>query len=77
MAGEVQDIKANPIPDGVQLILKDEYAGWPMADRLAGIINANFDFTGVDRIAGANAKAVHVLLPTADRAGRRRFWPRC
>ena len=66
----VRDIKANPISgDRVQLILKDEYAGWPMADRLAGIINANFDFTGVDRIAGAeNAKAVHVLLPTADRA---------
>jgi flagellar P-ring protein precursor FlgI len=65
----VRDIKANPISgDRVQLILKDEYAGWPMADRLAGIVNANFDFTGVDRIAAAeNAKSVHVLLPTADR----------
>ena len=66
----VRDIKSNPISgDRVQLILKDEYAGWPMADRLAGIVNANFDFSGVDRIAGAeNAKSVHVLLPTADRA---------
>ncbi|MCH2148961.1 MAG: flagellar basal body P-ring protein FlgI [Phycisphaerales bacterium] len=66
----IRDIKANPIAgDRVQLVLRDEYAGWPMSSRLANIINGTFEFTGVDHLAAAeDAKSVHVLLPTADRA---------
>ena len=66
----VHDIKTNPVSNGrVELILKDEYAGYPMAARLADIVNSTFEFSGVDRLAAAeNAKSVHVLVPTADRA---------
>lgn len=65
----VRDIKTNPVSNGrVELILKDEYAGYPMAARLADIVNSNFEFRGVERLAAAeNAKSVHVLVPTADR----------
>lgn len=65
----IRDIKTNPVSNGrVELVLKDEYAGYPMAARLADIVNSTFEFNGVDRLAAAeNAKSVHVLVPTADR----------
>ena len=65
----IRDIKSNPVFNGrVELVLKDQYAGYPMAARLADIVNSTFEFSGVDRLAAAeNAKSVHVLVPTADR----------
>lgn len=71
----IRDIKTNPVSNGrVQLVLKDEYAGYPMAARLANIVNNTFDFSGVDRLAAAeNAKSVHVLVPTADQQDPARF----
>lgn len=66
----IRDIKTNPVANGrVELVLKDEYAGYPMAARLADIVNNTFEFSGIDRLAAAeNAKSVHVLVPTADRS---------
>ena len=65
----VRDIKRNPVFNGrVELVLKNQYAGYPMAARLADIVNSTFEFSGVERLAAAeNAKSVHVLVPTAER----------
>jgi len=69
------DVRTNPVaPDGtIQLVLKDQYAGWQVATALADAINEpdEFDASGGDysRLAHVeDAKNVRVRIPHAERS---------
>ena len=67
----IRDIRRNPVdPNGrLQLVTKEQYAGYPMSARLSEIINSSLEFSGTERLAIAeNAVSVQVTVPTADRA---------
>ncbi len=67
----IRDIRRNPVdPNGrLQLVIKEQYAGYPMSARLSEIINSSLEFSGTERLAIAeNAVSVQVTVPTADRA---------
>lgn len=70
--GQMQiDVLPSPVsPSGVmRLILKDEYAGYPVTDVISGIINDEFalsGYTGVARVE--DPKTIRVVLPEPDRA---------
>lgn len=64
------DIRTNPVArDGsMSLVLKDQYAGYPVASTLAAAINDEFALDGLSDLARVeDAKNIRVLLPQADR----------
>lgn len=66
----LRDVRTNPVArDGsLTLILKDQYAGYPVASTLAAAINDEFALDGLTDIARVeDAKNIRVLLPQADR----------
>ncbi|MCH2153101.1 MAG: flagellar basal body P-ring protein FlgI [Phycisphaerales bacterium] len=66
----IRDIKRNPVdPNGrLQLVLKEQYAGYPMSARLANLINSAMEFSGATQLAVAeNAVSVNVTVPNAQR----------
>lgn len=70
------DIRTNPVTRSgtLSLVLKDQYAGYPVATTLANAINDEFGMDGRGDIAVVeDAKNVRVLLPAADRAGPAQF----
>ncbi|MDG2423470.1 MAG: flagellar basal body P-ring protein FlgI [Phycisphaerales bacterium] len=72
----IRDIRRNPVdPNGrLQLVIKEQYAGYPMAARLSDLVNSTMEFTGVDRLAIAeNAVSIQVTVPTAEQAIPARF----
>ena len=65
------DIRTNPVTalGTMSLILKDRYAGYPVATTIAATINDEFALDGYAQIAVVeDAKNIKVLLPAADRA---------
>ncbi len=67
----LRDIRANPVsPAGtIGLVLKDQFAGYPVATTIASAINDEFALDGMGRIAVVeDAKNVKVLIPGAERA---------
>ena len=65
------DVRANPIsPAGtLGLVLKDQYAGYPVATTIAAAINDEFSGDGLFQIAVVeDAKNIKVLVPAAERA---------
>lgn len=65
----LEDIRTNPItPRGTMtLILKDQYAGYPVATTIAAAINDEFALDGHRDLAIAeDAKNVKIMLPEAD-----------
>jgi flagellar P-ring protein precursor FlgI len=67
------DIRANPVTRSgtMTLVLKDQYAGYPVATTIAGAINDEFVIDGLTSIAAVeDAKNIKILLPEADRQ-----WP--
>lgn len=70
------DIRTNPITRAgtMTLVLKDQYAGYPVATTIAGAINDEFVIDGRDAIAVVeDAKNIKILLPQADRASPAQF----
>lgn len=66
----LEDIRANPIGPGgtMTLVLKDEYAGFPVATTIAAAINDEFMLDGYADVARVeDAKNVRITIPTADR----------
>lgn len=64
------DIRANPMaPDGsIGLVLKDQYAGYPVATTIAAAINDEFMLDGYGQVARVeDAKNIRITVPTADR----------
>jgi len=67
----LRDIRTNPVGPGgvIELVLRDEYAGFPVASMIADAINDEFLIDGYSDIAMVtDAKNIRVLLPRADRA---------
>jgi len=67
----LEDIRANPVtPSGtMSLILKDQYAGYPVATTIASAINDEFMLDGYSDIARVeDAKNINIVVPAADRA---------
>jgi flagellar P-ring protein precursor FlgI len=65
------DIRTNPVTAAgtMGLVLKDQYAGYPVATTIAGAINDEFAIDGHGRIAVVeDAKNIKVLVPAFDRA---------
>ena len=72
----VRDVKRNPVDSSgrLQLVIKDQYAGYPMAARISDLVNSSLDFSGIERIAVAeNAVSVQVMVPTSERSSPARF----
>ena len=70
------DIRTNPVTRGgaLTLVLKDQYAGYPVATTIANAINDEFGMDGRGDIAVVeDAKNIRVLLPPADRAAPAQF----
>ena len=66
----LQDIRTNPVtPAGtLDLVIKDQYAGYPAATMLAAAINDEFALDGYPDVAVAeDAKTVKILLPAGER----------
>ncbi len=66
----LRDIRTDPVTAAgiLGLVLKDQYAGYPMATTLAGVINEEFALDGYADVAVAeDAKNVKVLLPPSER----------
>jgi flagellar P-ring protein FlgI len=64
------DIRANPVTRGgtMTLVLKDQYAGYPVANTLATAINDEFALEGFTDIARVeDAKNIRIIIPPADR----------
>ncbi len=67
----LRDIRASPVsPAGtIGLVLKDQFAGYPVATTIASAINDEFALDGMGRIAVVeDAKNVKVLIPSAERS---------
>ncbi len=65
------DIRTSPVtPSGTMgLILKDQYASYPVATTIAAVINDEFAMDGLSRIAIVeDAKNIKVLVPAVERA---------
>jgi flagellar P-ring protein precursor FlgI len=72
----MQDIRTNPVTRAgtMTLVLKDQYAGYPVATLIAGAINDEFVVDGRHSIATAeDSKNVKILLPAADRQSPAQF----
>ncbi len=66
----LNDIRANPVtPNGTMtLVLKDQYAGYPVATTIASAINDEFMLDGYSDIARVeDAKNIKIVVPNADR----------
>ncbi|MCH2132969.1 MAG: flagellar basal body P-ring protein FlgI [Phycisphaerales bacterium] len=66
----IRDIRRNPVDANgrLQLVIKQQYAGYPMAARISELINSTMEFQGVDRLAVAeNAASVQVTVPNSER----------
>ncbi len=64
------DIRTSPVtPSGTMgLILKDQYASYPVATTIAAVINDEFAIDGLTRIAVVeDAKNIKVLVPAVER----------
>lgn len=65
----LEDIRTNPVtPRGTMtLVLKDQYAGYPVATTIASAINDEFALDGHRELATAeDAKNIKIMLPEAD-----------
>lgn len=72
----IRDIRRNPVDSNgrLQLVIKEQYAGYPMAARLSDLVNSTMEFSGVDHLAIAeNAVSIQVTVPTAEQAIPARF----
>ena len=72
----LSDIRTNPVTQAgtMGLVLKDSYAGYPIATTLAATINDEFALDGYAPVALVeDAKKIKVLLPAADRANPANF----
>ncbi len=72
----LQDIRTNPVTKSgtMTLVIKDQYAGYPVATMIAGAINDEFVVEGYSAIAIAeDGKNIKILLPPADRASPAQF----
>ena len=72
----LQDIRTNPVTRAgtMTLVLKDQYAGYPVATLIAGAINDEFVVDGRNSLATAeDSKNVKILLPGADRSSPAQF----
>ncbi len=70
------DIRTSPVtPAGTMgLILKDQYASYPVATTIAAVINDEFAIDGLSRIAVVeDAKNIKVLVPAVERADPANF----
>lgn len=70
------DIRTNPVTNGgtITLVLKDQYAGYPVATTVANAINDEFGIDGRSDLAAVeDAKNIRILLPPADRASPAQF----
>ncbi len=66
----LQDIRTNPVsPNGtITLVLKDQYAGYPVATTIAAAINDEFVLEGYADVARVeDAKNIRIIIPPADR----------
>lgn len=66
----LQDIRTNPVTraGAMTLVLKDQYAGYPVATMIAGAINDEFVIEGYSAIATAeDGKNIKIIVPQADR----------
>src|SRR5689334_22917848 len=69
-------IRTNPVTrqGTMGLVLKDQYAGYPIAMTIANAINDEFVIDGYAEIAAVDdAKNIKILLPQADRAHPAQF----
>ncbi|NNF43297.1 MAG: hypothetical protein HKN62_09650 [Phycisphaerales bacterium] len=64
------DIRTNPVRGGaVTLVLKDQYAGYPVATTIAYAIEQEFAIDGhVDLAIVEDARNIRIFVPLADRA---------
>lgn len=72
----LSDIRTNPVTRSgtMTLVLKDQYAGYPVAMTIAGAINDEFSVDGrADLAAVEDAKNIKILLPQADRGAPAQF----
>ncbi len=72
----LSDIRTNPVTGAgtMGLVLKDPYAGYPVATTIAATINDEFALDGYAPVALVeDAKNIKVLLPAADRANPANF----
>jgi flagellar P-ring protein precursor FlgI len=70
------DIRTNPVTGNgtMSLVLKDQYAGYPVATTIANAINDEFGLDGRGDLAVVeDAKNVRILLPPADRTSPAQF----
>jgi len=70
------DIRTNPVTANgtITLVLKDQYAGYPVATTIAGAVNGEFVLDGYPDVAYVeDAKNVKVKVPEADRARPAQF----
>ncbi len=70
------DIRTDPVtPAGTMgLVLKDQYAGYPVATTIAAAINDEFALDGFAEVAVVeDAKNIKVLVPSADRRNPANF----
>lgn len=66
----IADIRTNPVTPGgtMSLVLKDSYAGYPVASMLAAAINDEFGISSTVDIARVeDAKNILITVPDADR----------
>lgn len=66
----MRDIRMNPITRAgtMTLVLKNEYAGYPVANTIAGAINDEFAIRGSSELAVVeDSKDIKILVPQADR----------
>ena len=66
----LEDIRTNPVTPGgsMTLVLKDQYAGYPVATTIASAINDEFMLDGYADVARVeDAKNIRITLPQADR----------
>ncbi len=70
------DIRTNPVTrnGALTLVLKDQYAGYPVSTTIANAINDEFVMDGYADIAVVeDAKNIRVLVPPADRGSPAQF----
>jgi flagellar P-ring protein precursor FlgI len=66
----LEDIRTSPVTAAgtMTLVLKDQYAGYPVATTIAAAINDEFALDGYDQIAMVeDPKNIRIVLPAADR----------
>lgn len=72
----LQDIRTNPVTRAgtMSLVLKDQYAGYPVATTIVSAINDEFVLDGYANIASVeDSKNIKILLPQADRENPAQF----